>query len=539
MSWHFANHPRSTLSLLAGSALWVAVSCVGRGVGELPPSAWPGADLFAPGVIRKLRLELAPDAVASLHNNARKFVRATVVDGENTNTNVGLRLKGAVGSFRALEDKPGLTLDFSRFENGQKFHGLRRIHLNNSVEDPSYVNEVIGSEMFRATGLPAPRVTRALVELNGRPLGLYVLKEGFTEDFLACHFKQISGELYEPEGGHDVDERLKRNSVRAPVESRAALKALADAALEPDTGLRWQKLQVVLDLDRFCAFMSLEVMLGHRDGYSLARNNFRVYHDLDTGKMIFFPQGMDQLLGTPNLPWQPSLGGLVARAVMATPEGKQRYAACFNSIFTNAFKIETLTNRVDQLVRELRPVLSGDEWTGMHDASALVKERMVQRQLSVASQLNQPAMQPLSFVNGMAPLNGWRIAEWPLKGKMDMVSGPAGVPALHIAVAKETVASWRTSALLPQGRYRFEGRVGIARIEPLSYGVHHGAGLRIRGSPRRLEAFTGSSSARLITSEFQVDQTTEEVEFICELRARAGEAWFELNSLCVRRLSDL
>src|SRR5205085_9247534 len=104
---------------------------------------------------------------------------------------------GGTGSFRPMEDKPALTLDFSRFKAGQKFHGVRRIYLNNSVEDPTYANEKIGSELFLAAGVPAPRVTRALVELNGRALGLYVLKEGFTEEFLARHFNRVSGELYE------------------------------------------------------------------------------------------------------------------------------------------------------------------------------------------------------------------------------------------------------------------------------------------------------------------------------------------------------
>ena len=39
--------------------------------------------------------------------------------------------------------------------------------------------------------------------------------------------------------------------------------------------------------------------------------------------------------------------------------------------------------------------------------------------------------------------------------------------------------------------------------------------------------------AHLRRSGFEVTQATEEVEFICELRARAGEAWFELSSLKV------
>jgi hypothetical protein len=33
-----------------------------------------------------------------------------------------------------------------------------------------------------------------------------------------------------------------------------------------------------------------------------------------------------------------------------------------------------------------------------------------------------------------------------------------------------------------------------------------------------------------------VDGTASQVEFICELRARAGEAWFEKDSLQVVRL---
>src|SRR5262249_24800029 len=106
---------------------------------------------------------------------------------------VGIHLKGSTGSFRSLDDKPAFTLNFDRFSRGTRFHGLRKIHLNNSVEDPSYLNEMIGSELFRAAGVPAPRVTHARVELNGTPLGLYVLKEGFTEDLAGRYFKRTDG----------------------------------------------------------------------------------------------------------------------------------------------------------------------------------------------------------------------------------------------------------------------------------------------------------------------------------------------------------
>lgn len=532
--------------LAANSAIGPAIVCQGQ-------ERCPGADLFTNGIVHRLRIELAPDAAASLKTNARRFVSATVSEGTTTYAQVGVRLKGSVGSFRPLDDKPGLTLDFGEFKESQRFHGLRRIHLNNSVEDPSYVNEKLGSELFLAAGIPAPRVARALVVLNGRAPGLYVLKEGFTEDFLSCHFKQVGSELYEPdpalalEGigspGHprqglgDVNERLKRNSVRAPVGDRTALKALAVAALEADPTERWERLERVLDMDRFLPFMAMEVMLGHRDGYCLARNNFRVYHDPDSGRMIFFPHGMDQLFGTADLPWQPSFAGLVAKAVITTPEGKERYADCFGSLFTNVFKTALLTSRVDELVQELRPVLSRGEWARVKDAAALVKARIEKRRLDLVSQLNRPALRLMEFTSGVGHLEGWRMSEQPAKGRMDRVTAE-GVTALHIKAAADSAASWRTTALLPKGRYRFEGQVRAAAVQPIPAGKHQGAGLRVTGHPRQVGSITGDTRWRKLALDFQVDQLTEEVEFICELRARNGEVWFDLNSLDVIETVD-
>jgi spore coat protein H len=518
--------------LFLGSGALCGEAFASSASGEPRPSpSLPGDDLFKTGRISHLRIELAPDALKSLRNTPREFVAGTVTEGTVVYPQVGIHVKGAAGSFRAVDDRPSLTLDFCQFKQDQKFHGLRRIHLNNSIEDPSFANERLGSELFQAAGVPAPRVTRATVVCNGRNLGLYVLKEGFTEDFLACHFKHVGGGLYEPEGGHDIDQRLKRNSVLASVDDRVALKALAAAAAEPDPARRWQRLEAALDTDRFLAFMAMEVMLGHRDGYCLARNNFRVYHDLDTGKVVFFPHGMDQLLGTADLPWQPSLAGIVAQGVMTTSEGRQRYAAVFSSLFTNVFKTAALTSRVDQLALELRPVLSGGEWDGIRNESARVKERIVQRQICLKSQLAKPPLKLIEFQAGMATLDGWRTIESPTKGKMDQVNGPGDVPALHIVAGAETLASWRTRALLGRGRYRFEGRARVAGVQPLPYGLHQGAGLRVGGNARQTDSLTGDSSWQVLAAEFQVEQATEEVEFICELRAQAGEAWFARDSL--------
>jgi spore coat protein H len=526
------------LLTLAGG-LRFATPSLGQTTDAQTTSSAPGADLFHHGTVHRVHLDLDLNATDSLRQHPREFVEATLSEEKSVYAQVGIHLKGAVGSFRAMDDQPSFTLDFSRFKAGQKFHGLRRIHLNNSLEDPSYVNEKIGSELFTAAGVPAPRVTYALVTLNGRNLGLYVLKEGFTEDFLACHFKQVGGDLYEPAGGGDIDQHLKRLSLPIPGGDQASLNALAAAVTEPDLTKRWQSIAALLDTNRFLSFMAMEVMLGHRDGYCLARNNFRVYYDVDTRKIVFFPHGMDQLLGTPDLPWQPKWAGLVAAGIMATPEGKQLYETTFRSIYTKVFLAASLTSRVDQIIKDLRPVLPARDWARLHRESMHVKERINLRQLSLMAQLNSPPVTLMNFEAGFSRLDGWVVSEKPTQGKMDQITTSEGKPALHISAGAETAASWSTRALLQRGRYRFEGQSRVAAVQPLPFGAQPGARLRVRGVSGQGNSLVGDSTWCLLTTQFQVQEATQEVEFFCELRARAGEVWFDVNSLRVTRIGDL
>jgi spore coat protein H len=510
------------LSLLAPTALAAAEVKAGQ--------AWPGADLFAGGAIRQLHIEIPPTGMASLRKDPRQFVRATIREEGTSYADVAVHLKGAVGSFREVEDKPGLTLDFNRFDARQRFHGLRRIHLDNSVEDASYCNELLGSEMFRASGIPAPRVAHAMVTLNGRRMSPYVVVEGFTEDFLGCYFKQVGGDLYEPGEGHDVNQRLDRNSVLAPVRGRGALKALAAAAMEKDLIARWPRLEQSLAVDEFVTFMAMEVMLGHRDGYCLARNNYRVYHDLDSDKMVFLPHGMDQLFGNPEAAWQPHMAGLVAKAVMDTGEGRQRYRTRFTSLLTNVFQVSLLKDRVDQVVARLRPALTVSEFAAVKEEASHLKDRLALRQLSLERQLSEPDLKLLVFTNGIAALGEWvKVDEQ--GAQMEQGQAPDLTSALHIVARSATTASWRASVLLGSGHYRFEGQVKVAGVKPLPYGKHQGAGLRVGGNVRESGGLLGNSEWQALTAEFEVVEESQEVELVSELRASAGEAWFGMASL--------
>lgn len=507
--------------------------------GRLPaadaPKSVPGAGLFSAQRIPCLRLTLTAEHVAALRREARQYVPARVQDGERVFESVGVHLKGSKGSFRSLEDKPALTLDFARFHPGQTFHGLRKIHLNNSVEDPGYCNELVGGELFRVAGVPAPRVTHALVELNGRRLGLYVLKEGFAEEFLGLHFQNTRGNLYDTGAGHDVDEALERDLGDGP-DDRHDLQALASAAREPNLEQRWQALARVLDVDRFIAFAATEVIVGHRDGYCLARNNFRIYHDPATGRLVFLPHGMDQLFGRPDATIRPAMYGLVARALLETPEGRGRYRERLAMLTASVLDVAAVQRCADAFVARVSPLLSSREARELKSAVARFKDRVAQRRRSLEQQLREPEPQPLAFENGVARLTGWRPVDEPAGGKLDRSPAPDGRAALHLRAGPATSASWRAKVLLPEGRYRFEASARLAGVEALSYGRNKGVGLRVsEGGPARPHEWVGTRDWTRLALPFELERDRE-VELICALRARKGEAWFALDSLQVVRL---
>jgi spore coat protein CotH len=355
----------------------------------------PGAngELFGDGAVWRISLELGSDDLKSLRSNPRDYVHATLREGTNIVRNVAIRLKGS-SSFRGVDDKPSFTVDCDRFRAGQRFHGLSKFHLHNSLEDPGYLNEKLGSELFRAAQLPAPRVAHAMVELNDRRLNLYVLKEGFAEEFLARHFQQTDGNLYEPQAGvaPDVTGPMTRNSGAGP-DDNLDLRRLATASAQ-DPPQRWKALGEILDLDRFLTFMAMETLSGHRDGYCLARNNYRLYLQPSSNRFIFLPDGMDQLFGRADFPVEPHMAGVVAKALLETKEGRQAYRERLPLVFTNCFKVEALTNRVHGWNDAIAPHLTRAEARALRREADDLCERIRQRVLYVRRQLAASASKP-------------------------------------------------------------------------------------------------------------------------------------------------
>ena len=498
--------------------------------------------MFTNFTLLHLTLDISKEGMESLRRAPRKYVPATLHDGDSIYTNLAVHVKGGSGSLRKVDDRPGLTLHFGYLEpDGTRFHGLKKVHLNNGIQDPSRVSELVAGQVFRNAGVPAARTAHALLEFNGQKLGLYVIMEAMNKDFLAQYFKNPKGDLYGQSRKCDVTDPIERMEGDGPL-TRDGLKALADAVQEPNPQRRLEKLEKTLDIDRYLSFMALEVIFGHWDGYTFARHNYRIYEDLDTGRMVFFPHDLDQLMTRPNAGLLPRPNGLVSQAMLSTPELRARYIQRVCSLATNLFVVPQLTNRVTLAMTALLPTLQADDARtafAFSNAAALYKTRIVNRRVKLERQfaiLNGTA-EPLAFTNDVARLTDWAGEAWQA-ARLERIPYTDGRPTLSITTTRQGAAAWHTQVLLEAGHYRFEALVRCAGVETTAQQKKRGGvGLLVPGYYKRTEANTLSGDApwQKLYYEFETG-ATEDVDLACELRALKGQVWFDAASLQLVRL---
>ena len=485
-------------------------------------------DFFSGKTIPTFKITIADDQLATLRKENRKYVRSTVKAGDTVLTNVAIRLKG-MGSFQGLDAKPSFAVKFDEFAPDQEYMGLQKVMLNNSSQDGTYLAELMGLSLFRDAGLPCARVTHAYVQLNGRDLGLYVVVEAINKDFLRQHFKSAKGNLYEAYLA-DIDSNMDLDNGESTDQSDR--KALLEAAKIADPAKRLEALRKVMDVDRFISHLALEMFTSHTDGYAINRNNYRIYHDPTTDKFVFLTHGIDWAFGNTGVSIWPPMNSILVKAILQTPEGRSTYRERVGQLYTNVFKVDVLTKRVDEAAAKLKAAARNpNEAKAVDGYAAEMRNRITARAKNIANQLAAPAPLPLRFdSSGFAQVSGWQTRQESPQTKIEQKT-EAGKKVLSISGSG--VASWRTRVLLEPGKYRFQGEAKAQGIAPQDSDVGSGAGLRISGG-KRTNKLVGDKDWTPLEYAFEVPVDTE-VELVCELRATKGQVWFDASSLRLSR----
>ena len=304
---------------------------------KLPPS--PVGDIFGMSEVPEIHVSVSPEQIDSLWKAPRTYVSVTVLIGTNRLEEVGLHLKGGYGSLSPLNQNPSLTLRFDRFHRHRLFQGLSKIHLNNSLQDGTWLSEFTSTEVFRAAGVLSPKVDHAIVWLNERLLGIYVVKEGVDERFLERELGESKGNIYQGDLGQDLNPRMHRTEGH---ESDESLRSLVDTlAMKPG---KEKESRLERSMESFYPFAAAEIFVGHDDGYCLGSHNYRVYVGKD--RFSFIPHGMDMTFGEPETPVMPTHGASVMRAMLESPRLRAAYRKRFRDFVHGSFPLDRIEDRI-------------------------------------------------------------------------------------------------------------------------------------------------------------------------------------------------
>lgn len=309
------------------------------------------AAFFAEGTLYEFHLSLPSGAGGALANG--EWVEATFGSDQGERP-AHVRLKGTT-SFRDLSGKAAFRIDFDDVPEQSSFHGLRRLTLDNFMQDSSMLHSHVAYWLYRHRGVPAPRHTFAKLWVDGSYYGLYGVSETADEQFLHRAFPgDHHGNLYEGNVADFVEGETKRleleesDGLYPPYEDIDAVIAAIDAASVEDYT---RVLGTIFDLDLLMRMWAIELVTTNVDGYAWYANNYLAYHGED--RWYILPWGHDQCLEWyRDVTDYSKLGGHLVLRCEAAPDCRARLEAEMLDLVDDweASDIVAITDAVTALV---------------------------------------------------------------------------------------------------------------------------------------------------------------------------------------------
>jgi hypothetical protein len=254
------------------------------------------AFIFNPLVVNKVELNMTEADLQALRDAPTEYhaatLKMTTPKGVSAVYRVGVRLKGGWGSYVNLDNKAGFKIKMNFSVKGQKFYGVKKFTLNNMIQDSSMLHEATSYRLFRAMGVPAPRVGYANVLLNGVDYGLHSNIETYDDELFDRWKTGKTAHLYEggygTEVGPDMEVDDGNEADRSDVtEVRDINNNLA--------GADWfNAVRNKVDIQQMIMNWAVEHYIGHWDGYTRGWPNNYYLHRTKGGLFTMHPWGTDQ-----------------------------------------------------------------------------------------------------------------------------------------------------------------------------------------------------------------------------------------------------
>jgi hypothetical protein len=224
--------------------------------------------------------------------------------------------------------------------SNQEFHGVKKLVLDNVVQDVSFLHEPLAYPVFEAMGIASPQISYTRLTVNDEYWGVYWLIENIDKNFLAARFGEKEGNLYKYEYVEDYrftdkgsDPKVytplfKAESPASP-DMTALVQFIQIANSAPEAGFV-AAVAPFLDVDKFLTYIAVENAIAGQDGFVgiQGMNNFYAYQFTGQTKFVFTPWDQDTTFLSPTWPVLQRVDtNVLTRKLIADPAKKQFYLA--------------------------------------------------------------------------------------------------------------------------------------------------------------------------------------------------------------------
>lgn len=349
-----------------------------------PAAAQTSDDLFNPDALQRVDLWLNSKDWDKLKQNFKEndYYPADVTWNGQTVRNAGIRSRG-LGSRSAT--KPGLRVDFDRYNLDQTFIGLKSFILDNLTQDASGIRETTAMRLFARLGIPVPRETHTRLYVNGEYAGLYALVESIDKTMLARIFGSINDDVqndgYLFEYNYLLDSPWKFENLGSSLESykpRLSIKtneskgdALIYGPIEElvrlvnDTPAASFEATVNprLDLAAFVKYIAAQGFAAENDGFVgyAGMNNYYFYRLEDSDQHVFIAWDDDNTFSSTDFPITARIDeNILSRKTLELPQYRTQYFNVVNEAAASANDGNWMRLEIDRQFNLIADAMNAD-----------------------------------------------------------------------------------------------------------------------------------------------------------------------------------
>ena len=281
--------------------------------------------IFDDEKLHTFELNLTPANLSRINNDpaAEEYVEGNLTFEGETVTPVGIRYKGSIGAFVGCLSNPNwadpsgfktctklsMKIKINWEDSDRKFFGLKKLQFHAMNLDESQMRDRVGYHLFRAMGVPAPRVIHCRLIINGEYSGVYALVEQIDGRFIRQNYDDGTGNLYKEiwplnsDGGVFSDQNyidaLKTNEDENP--SVEMMRNFGQEIVAADESALKTVIDKWMDVDEIISYAVVDRAIRNDDGAfhwycdngSCAPHNFYWYENPEDKTMHLIPWDLD------------------------------------------------------------------------------------------------------------------------------------------------------------------------------------------------------------------------------------------------------